>query len=413
MEDLEELIRQCHERGMMLILDLPINHTGRTHRWFKMFAASRRMDNILNEYYDCYVCASEEEKLPGHSYALIPGTNLYYECNFDGAMPELNFDSETVRRRTLEIAKYYLDMGVDGFRFDAAKYIYFGDHESTAAFWKWYTDEIRKINPDAYLVAEVWDSDGVVSHYTPYVSCFDFTVAQVDGLISQTAQAGDVNRYCAYVEKYMANLAEQGGAAVYTPFIANHDTDRAAGYLPVTNHRMQMAANLYLLGPGSPFIYYGEEIGLKGSRGSSETDANRRLAMRWGDGDTVANPAETTYDESKQTAATVESMKGDENSLYNYYKRLLMIRRANPEIAGGECRALKLENKMGGFVFTLEGKSVMVLHNTTQRTMTLDLASAGEEGFTVIAAAAGAGSASLEGTAVTLEGQTSAVLRQE
>ena len=133
--------------------------------------------------------------------------------------------------------------------------------------FKWYTDEIRAIRPDAYLVAEVWDSDSVTDRYTPFLSCFDFTVAQAEGLISETAQAGNVNRYTAYVEKYLKNLQAQGGAAVYTPFIANHDTDRAAGYLPVSNGRMKVAANLYLLGPGSPFIYYGEEIGMKGSRG--------------------------------------------------------------------------------------------------------------------------------------------------
>ena len=411
MEDLKELIEGCHARGMMLILDLPINHTGSSHRWFRMFSMSRRMDNVLNQFYDYYVCCTEEEKLPGHAYTMLPGTKLFYESNFSSGMPELNFDNEAVRQEVLNIAKYYLDLGVDGFRFDAAKYVYLNDHEASSAFWKWYTDEIRAIRPDAYLVAEVWDSDSVTDHYTPYMNCFNFTVSQAEGLISETAQAGNANRYTAYVQKILSDLLSQGGAAVYTPFIANHDTDRAAGYLPVSNGRMMVAANLYLLGPGSPFIYYGEEIGLKGSRGGANTDANRRLAMRWGDGDTVSDPAGATYDASKQTGATVESMKGDPSSLYNYYKRLLMIRAAHPEIARGTYRAVKLPEKMGGFVSEWEGRSVMVLHNTTQRTMTVDLAEIGENAFNVISGVIGLGEASLEGTLLTLSGQTSVILR--
>ena len=411
MEDLQALIQECHARGILVILDLPINHTSREHRWFRMFSMSRKMDNVLNQYYDYYVCCPEEEKLPGHSYTPLPGTNLYYESNFSSGMPELNFDSEAVRQEVLDIARFYLEMGVDGFRFDAAKYIYLNDHAASADFWMWYTAEIRAIRPDAYLVAEVWDSDSVVAHYTPAMSCFDFTVAQAEGLISEAAQAGNVNRYTAYVQKYLESLADQGGKAVYTPFIANHDTDRAAGYLPVSNGRMMMAANLYLLGPGSPFIYYGEEIGLKGSRGGANSDANRRLAMRWGDGDAVADPAEATYDDSKQTQATVESMKGDPSSLLSYYKRLLMLRAAHPEIARGAYRALALPEKMGGFVSTWEGSAVLVLHNTTQRTQTVDLSAIGEEGFSSVSAVIGLGQAQLEGTLVTVDGQTSVILR--
>ena len=74
------------------------------------------------------------------------------------------------------------------------------------------------------------------------------------------------------------------------PFISNHDMDRSAGYLNVQNGQAHLAADLLLLSPGSPFIYYGEEIGMKGSRGGANTDANRRLKMLWGDQDTISDP---------------------------------------------------------------------------------------------------------------------------
>ena len=133
--------------------------------------------------------------------------------------------------------------------------------------------------------------------------------------------------------------------------------------------------------------------------------------MRWGDGDPVADPPGTTYDASKQTGETVESMKGSSYSLYNYYKRLLLIRSAHPEIARGTYRALNLQEKMGGFVSSWNGSSVLVMHNTTQRAMSVDLAEIGEEGFTRVSAVIGQGEAFLQDTVLTLEGQTSVVLR--
>ena len=411
-DDLKELIALCHERDVKLILDLPINHTSIRHAWFKSFSQQRLMKNAGGAYYDWYACRTEEERLGGHTYSRLRGTDLYYECNFSADMPELNFDSEAVRSAVLDIAKYYLEMGVDGFRFDAAKYIYYNDHKASAEFWKWYADEIRAVRKDAYLVAEVWDSDGITDIYAPYMNCFDFTVSQAGGLIASTAQGGDVNRYTAYVEKYLNRVRAMNERTTYVPFIANHDTDRCAGYLPALNGRAQMAANLYLLGPGSPFIYYGEEIGLKGSRGGANTDANRRLAMRWGDGDTVKDPPGASYDAKHQTKGTVESLKGDPNGIYTYYKRVLMIRAAHPEIALGDYRALSLKNtKAGGFVSTWEGSSVMVLHNMTPDPVTLDLSETEDGAFTTVSAWAGLGGVSLEGTVLTLGGQTSAVLR--
>ena len=198
------------------------------------------------------------------------------------------------------------------------------------------------------------------------------------------------------------------------PFIANHDTDRAAGYLTVASGRMAMAANLYILSPGSPFIYYGEEIGLRGSRGGANTDANRSLAMLWGDGDTVTDPAGSTYD--KQTPYSVADLEGMAGSLLKHYRKLIAVRKANPEIARGEYAALEFEGtKMGGFLCTLDGSTVGVFHNTTDRTLSVDLSAATEYPFTGITAFLAVDpfdcTATLEGTVLTLGPQTSAVLR--
>jgi glycosidase len=196
---------------------------------------------------------------------------------------------------------------------------------------------------------------------------------------------------------------------MFVPFIANHDTDRAAGYLTTESGYMQMAANLYILGPGSPFIYYGEELGMRGSRGSANTDANRRLAMLWNDGDTVSDPSGTTYSKNNQITDGVAEQILNEASLYNYYKKLIMIRKANPAIARGEYHAVSVEGTpVGGFTSTYNGKTVLVLHNPGGSAKTIDVSQFGN--FTEIRAFIGLEEATLSGTTLTLGAQTSAVL---
>ena len=414
-EDLRDLIRICHDRDVKLILDLPLNHTGDRNRWFRNFCNAHLLHNSENSCYNYYSWIGRDDPVPaGRRFQLIPGTDELYECNFSDAMPELDFDNEAVREEALRIAEYYLDLGVDGFRFDAAKYIYMGENDKNVAFWTWYTGKLREIRPDLYIVAEVWDGDGVVERYQAAMNCFHFSTSQSEGIYAETAKGGDVNKLTRATEIYLNRLREISPEAMNIPFLSNHDMDRAAGYLSMANGRMAMAANLYILTPGSPFLYYGEEIGLRGSRGSANTDANRRLKMLWGDGDPVQDPEESDY--AKQTPYTVRDLEGIDGSLLNHYRKLIAVRRANPEIARGEYQALAFkETKLGGFLCTWEGKNVGVFHNTTGRELSVDLKEATNQPLreitAVLEALPGEGGATLDGSVLTLGAQTSAVLR--
>lgn len=410
-EDLRELVEICHERNVRVILDLVINHTGTQNPWFISFTAAHKNEDTTDPYYDFYSWYHADDAAPiGGTFSQISGTDDYYECNFSDSMPELNFDNEAVRQAVVDVAKYYLDLGVDGFRFDAAKYIYYGDNAQSTAFWQWYIDELKAVKPDIYTVAEVWDSDSVTDLYYPALNCFNFTTSQLDGLIAQTAKAGNVNRYTSYVQSYVDTVTAMNDTAMIVPFVANHDMDRAAGYLTADSGQMRMAANLYLLSSGSPFIYYGEEIGLRGSRGGANTDANRRLRMEWGDGDTVRDPEGADYPYTRVPATAIEQM-ADGDSLYSYYKKLIMIRKANPAICRGTYTALAFDDtKLGGFTATYEGTTVAVLHNPTENTITVDLSAVTDIPFTQINASIGAGAATLDGMTLTLDSQTSVVL---
>ncbi len=408
MDDLKELIELCHSRGVQIILDLVINHTSRANKWYQSFVNAHNNNDPADPYYNFY--SWSEVKEAGATYYPISGTNKYYEGNFSSEMPELNFDNEAVRQAMVDVAKYYLDMGVDGFRFDAAKYIYYSDAGKSVDFWNWYMAQLRDIKPDIYTVAEVWDADATTFPYFQSTNCFNFSMSQTSGKIAGTAKNGNVNSFVNYVDSYLDSIHAMNPNAMMVTFIANHDTDRAGGYLTVASGDAYMAANLSILLPGSTFIYYGEEIGMLGSRGGANTDANRRLAMLWGDEDTVKNPVGTTY-KAEQIHGTVADQLPDGNSLYNHYKRLITIRKANPEIAYGTFEPLKTGGKYGGFLCTYEGKTVAVLHNPTNDTVTFDLSSITDIPFSVLAAYAGVGGATLDGTTLTIDAKTSVVLR--
>ena len=414
MEDLEALIAECHARDVLLILDLPLNHSSDRNEWFLRFAEARKAGDAQNEYYDFYSCydSASEQAPAGRTFRQIPDSTVYYECNFSGDMPEFNFDSQAVRERLLDVACFWLEKGVDGFRFDAAKYVYFGDADGNMDFWSWYTDALRSAKPDIYMVGEVWDGDGITLQYAPYMNCFNFTASQTEGMIAATAKHGDVSTFTGYVQRHISRLEERRADAFPVLFIANHDTDRAAGYLTAASWTMQMAANLYILSPGSPFIYYGEELGMRGSRGGAQTDANRRLAMLWGDGDAVRDPEGADYDPKKQVQSTAAAQIADPASLYTYYKKLLMIRAANPEIASGSYTPVRFpDTKAGGFIAEKDGKRVLVLHNTTMKEVALDLSAVPEFRPEELRAVIGQGDAALEGMTVTIGEMTSVVLR--
>ena len=413
-EELKELIDLCEERNVKLILDLVLNHTSSQHPWFVEFRNARMQGDTENKYYDYYTCVTAAEKVSGRTYQKIAGVDAYFECNFSGDMPELNYDNPEVKQAMLDVAKYYLDLGVDGFRFDAVKYIYYGDTARSVAFWDWYMDELTAIEPDIYCVGECWSGEAEILDYYGAMNCFNFATSGAEGVVAKAAKGFSISTFTNYIVSYQNKVLQENPNGMPISFLSNHDQDRIAGAFILDNN-MKMAANLYLLSPGSPVIYYGEEIGLKGSRGGANTDANRRLAMLWGDDDLVKNPVGSTYADDKQITDTVADQMEDKNSMFRYYCQLLTIRHTYEAIARGKYTAVSCgEKTFGGFKISYEGETLVLLHNTSTEEVTYDLSTcadlAGIE-LTTLCDSIGMGDAKLEGTTLTLGPQTSVILK--
>lgn len=410
MADLEELIELCHKRNVKLILDLVLNHTSKQHPNFQKFVAAHQQADTDDPYYEYYTYGSLED-LRGKTPFQIPGTNYYYEGNFSGDMPEPNFDNPKVRQDAVDTAKFYLDKGVDGFRFDAIKYIYYGDTARSVEFWDWYMAELKKINPDIYCVGECWSADLEILEYNTALNCFAFQMSGGEGYICSGAKAvGDINDFTRYVGNFLGKLQASNSDSMFIPFFSNHDQDRSAGYPSYTNK--QMAANMYILCSGSPFIYYGEELGMCGSRGGNNTDANRRLAMLWGDGDTVSNPEGANYPEKNQIKDTVVDQDADESSMLNHYRKLISIRLRHPEIARGTYTVLNFgQKKFGGFKVDYNDSTLFILHNTDEEELVIDLSLTNPYEYNKIVECIGYGTATLEGNILTIGPKTSVIIK--
>lgn len=402
-EDLAELLEICHERNVKVILDLAINHTSNKNNWFTQFLLAHQNDETENKYYDFYSWQTGTKS----GYNIMTGCgNEYYECNFDSGMPELNYDNDDVREQMVDVAKYWLDLGVDGFRFDAIKYIYYGDNEKSAEFWDWYIDELKQIKPDIYTVGECYDSDSVTLEYYSALNCFDFSTADTSGRISEAVRSGSIRAYTTYIESYQKKILAENSNAMMCLFVANHDMNRAAGYLTVDDGKAYMAANLYLLCSGSPFIYYGEEIGMKGTK-SGNTDANRRLAMLWGDGDTVEDPTGATFSSDKQPNGTVKQQLRNGNSLLRHYAKVISLRNKYPEIARGSYTSLSINGGAGGFKIVYNDSTIALIHNVTSEEITIDL----PEGFEEICDYIGLNKANIKNGKLVIGAQTSVILK--
>ena len=220
---LKKLIQMCKERNVKLILDLAINHTSDQHPWFLEFKRARMEGDKSSMYYDFYTCVKTVDKVNGRTYQRIPGIDGWYECNFSGSMPELNFDNPDVREAMLNVARYYLDMGVDGFRFDAIKYIYYGDTQKSSAFWNWYMGELRKEYPDMYAVGECWSGDNEVLSYYGGLNCFNFSMSTAEGQVAMAAKGSSINNYTNYVVSYLNAIKAKNPNAMMIPFLRIYD----------------------------------------------------------------------------------------------------------------------------------------------------------------------------------------------
>ena len=388
MEDFETLLKECHKRNIRLIMDLVFNHTSSSHPWFLEACdyleqlGEKEPDENECKYVNYYNFAKDQAQTP--NWYQIGSSDWYYEGVFWDGMPELNLNSEAVREELEQVASFWLEKGADGFRLDAAKEYFTGYAEKNIEVLNWFETYVKSVKPEAYLVAEVWEGQGVLQEYykSGIDSLFNFPASQQDGAIIKTAKARVTpQQFFSWMVKQQTADRLANPDYIDAPFISNHDTTRISAQCVNNEEQMKFAAGLMMMMPGSPFVYYGEELGMKSS---GTKDENKRLPMYWSAQDLSKTPdAPQTADAVEQKFPSAEEQEKDSGSILQYYKNAIELRRSNPEIARGSISVPdgELPEDIGVLLTEWEGKVSVILCNNATESVEIDLQQALPEGY--------------------------------
>ncbi|MEG6614567.1 alpha-amylase family glycosyl hydrolase [Pseudoclostridium thermosuccinogenes] len=426
MEDFEHFLAEAHKRGLKVIMDLVINHTSSQHPWF--IESCKPEDNPYRDYYRWAKTDQEGYNLKGKSpwgsnTWHKKGDSYYYGIFWD-QMPDLNYDNPKVRQEIKNIAKFWLEKGVDGFRLDAALHIY-GAHENPVGtdyqkknlqWWKEFGAYVEEVNPKAYLVGEVWDKTSVVApYYQGLDSLFNFDVGEgiIKAVNSGTGAAVSSKGFARWLEEKYADFTKVERNFLDAPFLTNHDQNRSMNQLGKDVGKAKLAAGIYLTLPGNPFIYYGEEIGMLGTK----PDERIREPFVW----SKEREAPQTYWEANlQNTDTVpvKEQQEDPNSLLNCYKQLIALRQSSKALKMGDFKALDSgSSRVIAYSrnYDMDGKdkeSVMVLHNLSSEFETFELIGEDFKDLKVIFETPGPEKSTINQSAISLAPRTTLVLQK-
>lgn len=408
LDDFRELVDECHARGIRLIIDLVMNHSSNKHMWFKEavtylngLGENEEPDSSVCPYVDYYHFSKEQ--VNGDWYK-VNGASWYYEGVFWSEMPDLNFSCEALKSEFEDIAKFWIELGVDGFRMDAAMHFEESDISFNTETLNWLFTYCKSLNPDFYMVSEVWANESSIASYyasmTP--SMFNFDAGDAEGKIIKTAKGS--TKAASFVQamvKYQEDFSASNPDYIDAPFITNHDMGRVANALMSNEDDLKLACGLLMTMNGSPFVYYGEEIGMK-SKGTK--DENKRLPMVWSDTDAtgITNGPKDADSGITMSFPGVEKQMADNSSLLNYYKRAVRLRNENPEIARGKIEIVDslTDGYLAFITKTWEDSVIGIAYNNSDEEMTLSLTGSGYEGMAI------RGYLTLNGEVIILEGGT-------
>lgn len=363
LEDFDHLLNRAHELGIKIIIDLVAGHVSEKN---KMFLESAKPTK--NEYSDMFIWNNSvwDLEIP---YRLIAGRYDRHACymvNFFSTQPALNFgfkdithpswqisykDERTFKARDfiVSVCDFWLSRGVDGFRVDMADSLVKNDDEKVATIevWNYMFDKIRSKHKDAIFVSE-WchperslkagfDSDFVLDHWD---NCAHFFARANESTIKKpcSLNGGPLDDF---IKDYKLRVKQAKDNNGYLSFISgNHDTPRVATNLD--DERLRLFYLFLLTTPGIPFIYYGDEIGMKhayiDSKDGGYQRTGDRTPMQWNKEINAgfSSNEETYLPTNLVNDNNVEDQINDKYSLYNYIKELIAFRKNSPSLQSEE-----------------------------------------------------------------------------
>ncbi|MCP4204332.1 MAG: DUF3459 domain-containing protein, partial [bacterium] len=367
--DFARLVEEAHRRGIRILVDLVLNHSSSRHPWFLEAARER------SPRHDWYIWSDEKKDYLGPWGQPVWHQSPWWQrgwkhFNYRGyygifwsGMPDLNYRNPEVTAAMYEVARFWLeDMNVDGFRLDAVRHLIEdgveqNDTEETHAWLRGFQAFCKSVKPGALLVGEIWSTAEDVASYgaDELDLAFQFQRAYETVTAVRTGSAGPLLAE----ERKLRDLYERDR---YATFLTNHDQPRVMTQLGGGEEDAKLAATLLLTGPGVPFVYYGEEIGLTGIK----PDPLIRRPMHWSGERHAGFSGHKPWQalEVGWSEKNVADQTGDPDSLLGRYRKLIRLRNRNPALAVGGHRVLESGNDhVLAFRRDLPNESLLVVAN--------------------------------------------------
>lgn len=267
----KETLNKLHDNKIKVLLDIPIAHTSGLHPWF---IKSVNKDDYYTDYYvwrDNQNDNGLDRKNKGsnldafNEWSYREERCQFYRSEFGYSMPNLNVDNHKVRDELKSILTYWLDFGIDGYRFDATSHVYSSD---ILEFWSDVSTHCRIINPNVFLIGECWESMNHMNNYGKVIgSVFNFDARGIN-----VYRLKDNN-----LSKLVYEFIQMNDIDGLSPFSGNHDLDRVASLL--FNDQFKILASMVLLftSRGIPALYYGDEQGSLGLLNNGDEDVRKSI----------------------------------------------------------------------------------------------------------------------------------------
>ena len=392
-EDFQELVTQAHARNMRVVMDLPINHTSVDHEWFQQSRSDP--DGPYGDYY----VWSDTDQIRQQIRVIFADTEVsnwafdserrqFFFHRFFSHQPDLNYHNPRVHEEVREIARFWLAMGVDGFRLDAIPYLYESDegsgesepetHEFLRNFRTFIDDEF----PGRVLIAEANQWPKEVAAYLGTEEnpechmAFDFPIMPRIFYALRYQQTASLN-------EVLSETTDVPTGAAWGVFLRNHDeltlemvTDeekqalygwyaydprmrvnvgirrRLAPLLDNSRKELELAHGLLLSLPGSPFLYYGDEIGMGDNIWLEDRDSSR-TPMQWtpdrNAGFSATDPGKLYLPIVQSlvyhyASSNVETQLAQQASLLHWVRNLVHLRKEHPVLGVGSLRIVPSDN---------------------------------------------------------------------
>jgi maltose alpha-D-glucosyltransferase / alpha-amylase len=420
--DVRRLIAAAHARGMRVITELVVNHTSDQHPWFQR----ARRAKVGSVYRDFYVWSNDDHKYAGTRVIFVDTqrsnwtwdevAGAYYWHRFYSHQPDLNFDNPRVLKEVLSVLRYWVDLGVDGLRLDAVPYLVEREGTNnenlpeTHAVLKKIRAALDEHCPDRMLLAEAnqWPEDAKdyfgeddechMAFHFPLMPRMYMAIAREDrfpitDILRQTPDIPANSQWAIFLRNHDELTLEMVTSSERDFLWETYAADRRARLnlgirrrlAPLLEHdrrRIELMNYLLFSMPGTPVIYYGDEIGMGDNIHLGDRDGVR-TPMQWSPdrngGFSRTEPSRLVLPPIMDAlygfeAVNVEAQSGDRHSLLNWTRRAIAVRRQYQVFGRGSFRLLYPKNrKILAYLREYEGRTILCVANLARTPQAVEL----------------------------------------